>query len=201
MIQRFDALAFGAHPDDVEVAMGETIAKLSDKWVMEEIALSAPDNCVGIRRQRADSAIAPIVKELIYATHSRNRSRGPSSSPRQGVGRTRIARPVHRAKSAIVVPERPDCSCARRRATWLEDVASLSDQITLTVMEAGAEWGSARPNLAVLNSHDRRAGAAPVDGVGSSGSDPVRTWWSKACSISHAKWQSITRLQPAQEAS
>ncbi len=29
--QRFDVLAFGAHPDDVEVAMGGTIAKLSDK--------------------------------------------------------------------------------------------------------------------------------------------------------------------------
>ena len=31
MTQRFDVLAFGAHPDDVEVAMGGTIAKLSDK--------------------------------------------------------------------------------------------------------------------------------------------------------------------------
>ena len=31
MSQRFDVLAFGAHPDDVEVAMGGTIAKLSDK--------------------------------------------------------------------------------------------------------------------------------------------------------------------------
>jgi bacillithiol biosynthesis deacetylase BshB1 len=29
--RRFDILAFGAHPDDVEVAMGGTIAKLSDK--------------------------------------------------------------------------------------------------------------------------------------------------------------------------
>jgi N-acetylglucosamine malate deacetylase 1 len=29
--QRFDVLAFGAHPDDMEVAMGGTIAKLSDK--------------------------------------------------------------------------------------------------------------------------------------------------------------------------
>jgi LmbE family N-acetylglucosaminyl deacetylase len=29
--QRFDVLAFGAHPDDVEVAMGGTIVKLSDK--------------------------------------------------------------------------------------------------------------------------------------------------------------------------
>jgi LmbE family N-acetylglucosaminyl deacetylase len=29
--QRFDVLAFGAHPDDVDVAMGGTIAKLSDK--------------------------------------------------------------------------------------------------------------------------------------------------------------------------
>jgi LmbE family N-acetylglucosaminyl deacetylase len=28
--QRFDVLAFGAHHDDVEVAMGGTIAKLSD---------------------------------------------------------------------------------------------------------------------------------------------------------------------------
>jgi len=31
MDQRFDVLAFGAHPDDMEVAMGGTIAKLSDK--------------------------------------------------------------------------------------------------------------------------------------------------------------------------
>ena len=31
MNERFDVLAFGAHPDDVEVAMGGTIAKLSDK--------------------------------------------------------------------------------------------------------------------------------------------------------------------------
>ena len=31
MNQRFDVLAFGAHPDDMEVAMGGTIAKLSDK--------------------------------------------------------------------------------------------------------------------------------------------------------------------------
>ena len=31
MNQRFDVLAFGAHPDDVEVAMGGTIAKLSEK--------------------------------------------------------------------------------------------------------------------------------------------------------------------------
>lgn len=31
MHQRFDVLAFGAHPDDMEVAMGGTIAKLSDK--------------------------------------------------------------------------------------------------------------------------------------------------------------------------
>ena len=29
--QRFDALAFGAHPDDVEVAMGGTMAKLSNR--------------------------------------------------------------------------------------------------------------------------------------------------------------------------
>jgi hypothetical protein len=29
--QRFDVLAFGAHPDDMEVAMGGTIAKLADK--------------------------------------------------------------------------------------------------------------------------------------------------------------------------
>jgi bacillithiol biosynthesis deacetylase BshB1 len=29
--QRFDVLAFGAHPDDIEVSMGGTIAKLSDK--------------------------------------------------------------------------------------------------------------------------------------------------------------------------
>ena len=28
---RFDILAFGAHPDDLEVAMGGTAAKLSDK--------------------------------------------------------------------------------------------------------------------------------------------------------------------------
>jgi N-acetylglucosamine malate deacetylase 1 len=31
MNQRFDVLAFGAHPDDIEVSMGGTIAKLSDK--------------------------------------------------------------------------------------------------------------------------------------------------------------------------
>ena len=31
MTQRFDVLAFGAHPDDIEVAMGGTMAKLSDK--------------------------------------------------------------------------------------------------------------------------------------------------------------------------
>ena len=31
MSQRFDVLAFGAHPDDMEVSMGGTIAKLSDK--------------------------------------------------------------------------------------------------------------------------------------------------------------------------
>jgi LmbE family N-acetylglucosaminyl deacetylase len=29
--ERFDVLAFGAHPDDLEVAMGGTAAKLSDK--------------------------------------------------------------------------------------------------------------------------------------------------------------------------
>jgi N-acetylglucosamine malate deacetylase 1 len=29
--QRFDVLAFGAHPDDIEVSMGGTIAKLADK--------------------------------------------------------------------------------------------------------------------------------------------------------------------------
>lgn len=31
MHQRFDVLAFGAHPDDIEVSMGGTVAKLSDK--------------------------------------------------------------------------------------------------------------------------------------------------------------------------
>ena|SRR5688572_24545110 len=31
MSRRFDVLAFGAHPDDMEVSMGGTIAKLSDK--------------------------------------------------------------------------------------------------------------------------------------------------------------------------
>ena len=31
MDERFDVLAFGAHPDDQEVAMGGTAAKLSDK--------------------------------------------------------------------------------------------------------------------------------------------------------------------------
>lgn len=31
MNQRFDVLAFGAHPDDMEVSMGGTLAKLSDK--------------------------------------------------------------------------------------------------------------------------------------------------------------------------
>ena len=31
MNQRFDVLAFGAHPDDMEVAMGGTIAQLSDR--------------------------------------------------------------------------------------------------------------------------------------------------------------------------
>ncbi len=31
MNQRFDVLAFGAHPDDMEVAMGGTIARLSEK--------------------------------------------------------------------------------------------------------------------------------------------------------------------------
>jgi LmbE family N-acetylglucosaminyl deacetylase len=31
MTERFDVLAFAAHPDDLEVAMGGTIAKLSDK--------------------------------------------------------------------------------------------------------------------------------------------------------------------------
>lgn len=31
MHEQFDVLAFGAHPDDLEVAMGGTIAKLSDK--------------------------------------------------------------------------------------------------------------------------------------------------------------------------
>ena len=30
MTQRFDVLAFRAHPDDLEVAIGGTIAKLSD---------------------------------------------------------------------------------------------------------------------------------------------------------------------------
>lgn len=31
MHQRFDVLAIGAHPDDIEVSMGGTVAKLSDK--------------------------------------------------------------------------------------------------------------------------------------------------------------------------
>lgn len=31
MNERFDVLAFAAHPDDLEVAMGGTAAKLSDK--------------------------------------------------------------------------------------------------------------------------------------------------------------------------
>jgi hypothetical protein len=44
------------------------------------------------RRQRAATAIAPIVKELSLAIHSRNRSPGHSGSSRQEAGRAKGVR-------------------------------------------------------------------------------------------------------------
>ena len=47
-------------------------------------------------------------------------------------------------KSAIVVPGRPECELCEETRTLLEDVASLSDQITLTVHDVRTESDLAR---------------------------------------------------------
>ena len=47
-------------------------------------------------------------------------------------------------KSAIVVPGRPDCELCEETRDLLEDVASLSDQITLTVHDVHTESDLAR---------------------------------------------------------
>lgn len=53
MNQRFDVLAFGAHPDDMEVAMGGTIAKLSDKG----LAILLVDLCDGEPTRHASRGV------------------------------------------------------------------------------------------------------------------------------------------------
>jgi hypothetical protein len=84
----------------------------------------------GTRRQRVATAIAPIVKELImlfipetealaFRAHLDKKLEGP-------VTLDLFIEP----KSAIVVPGRPECELCQETRVLLEDVASLSDQIT-----------------------------------------------------------------------
>lgn len=47
-------------------------------------------------------------------------------------------------KSAIVVPGQPECELCKETRALLEDVASLSDQITLTVHDVRTESALAR---------------------------------------------------------
>ena len=69
---------------------------------------------------------------------------GSSSSSRQGVGRARNARPVHRAEVRHRRARPARVRAVRGDARSPEDVASLSDQITLTVHDVRTESDLAR---------------------------------------------------------
>ena len=121
----------------------------------------------GTRRKRVATAIAPIVKELIMRfipeaeagalrAHLDNELEGP-------VALDLFIEP----KSAIVVPGQPECALCEETRALLEDVASLSDQITLTVHDVRTESDLARdtgvsrvPTL-VLRVAARGSGARP----------------------------------------
>ena len=51
MDERFDILAVGAHPDDLEVAMGGTAAKLSDKGLTRCLSTCPPVNRPDMRAE------------------------------------------------------------------------------------------------------------------------------------------------------
>jgi LmbE family N-acetylglucosaminyl deacetylase len=73
----FDVMAFGAHPDDIEVSMGGTAAKLADaglRILVVDLTDGEPARYAsrGIRRQQAAGAAELLgVQRLILAEHDR----------------------------------------------------------------------------------------------------------------------------------
>jgi len=85
----FDVLAFGAHPDDLEVAMGGTAAKLAKQGLRllfvdltdGEPARYAQPN---VRREQAVRAAATLGVERLVAVAGRHTHRGQEGTLRMG---------------------------------------------------------------------------------------------------------------------
>jgi hypothetical protein len=76
----------------------------------------------------------------------------PTPRPFELISTKKVEGPVRldlfiEPKSVIVVPGRPECELCDETRTLLEDVASLSDQITLTVHDVRTEFDLARAAL------------------------------------------------------
>jgi glutaredoxin-like protein len=96
------------------------------------------------RRQRGASQIAPIVKELIMRFIPETEAEALRAHLDKKLERPVTLNLFIEPKSAIVVPGRPGCELREETRALLEDVASLSDQITLKVHDVRTESELAR---------------------------------------------------------